>query len=244
MTEKEPANQPVDPMPAATLGMWMFLASEAMFFTGLLSAYIVLQSVPGERALFVRSARVVSLPLTIVAGMTLVAASAIWCRRVMTPRSLSLAGGLAAAFLAIQAITASHLLSHETVVTASTVYDGRVIHHGDFRIDGVQMPLPNAFDVNRYVRPMFANEDRQGIDPKQIRVAANYGPSRNNYFACYFLVTVAHAVHVIGGLAALAWLMGRTRKGTATAAQTRVVTLYWQFVNGVGLLSLVLLSLG
>ncbi len=246
MTTTTPAipTEREDPMPAPMLGMWLFLAGEAMFFAGLLSAFIVLQSVPGERDLFVRSARVVSRPLTIAAGMTLLASSAIWWRGAKTVWSLRWAEGLGCAFLGIQAITAYPLLLHETIVTASTVYDGRVIRHGDFRVDGVQMPLPDAFDVNRYVRPIRGGEDRLAVDPSQIRLEATYGPSRNNYFACYFLVNIAHALHVVGGLVALAWLARRARKGTATAAQTRIVTLYWQFVNGVGLLSLVLLSLG
>ncbi|MDP3702967.1 MAG: cytochrome c oxidase subunit 3, partial [Candidatus Omnitrophota bacterium] len=34
-------------IPSGKLGMWLFLASEVMFFTGLLGAYIVLRSAPG-----------------------------------------------------------------------------------------------------------------------------------------------------------------------------------------------------
>lgn len=34
-------------IPSGKLGMWIFLASEVMFFTGLIGAYIVLRSAPG-----------------------------------------------------------------------------------------------------------------------------------------------------------------------------------------------------
>ena len=34
-------------IPSGKLGMWLFLASEVMFFTGLIGAYIVLRSAPG-----------------------------------------------------------------------------------------------------------------------------------------------------------------------------------------------------
>ena len=34
-------------IPSGKLGMWVFLASEVMFFTGLIGAYIVLRSAPG-----------------------------------------------------------------------------------------------------------------------------------------------------------------------------------------------------
>jgi heme/copper-type cytochrome/quinol oxidase subunit 3 len=34
-------------IPSGKLGMWLFLASEVMFFTGLIGAYVVLRSAPG-----------------------------------------------------------------------------------------------------------------------------------------------------------------------------------------------------
>jgi len=34
-------------IPSGKLGMWIFLASEVMFFTGLIGAYVVLRSAPG-----------------------------------------------------------------------------------------------------------------------------------------------------------------------------------------------------
>ena len=34
-----------------------------------------------------------------------------------------------------------------------------------------------------------------------------YGPSRNNFFACYFLFTAVHVLHLIAGMIALMWFM-------------------------------------
>ena len=234
-----------DPMPAATLGMWLFLCGEAMFFAGLLTAFLVLQSSPAERALFVRSAAVVSRPLTVAAAVLLVASAATWWRAAATFRGQLTAAGLAVGFLAVQRVTLGLLLSHHTVVTPTAVYDGRVPADGASVVTGVRGPLPVGFDVNTTTPGDVRGTTGSFEVPRDdVRVDADYGPSRNNYFACFFLVTAAHALHVVGGLIASAWLLVRTRRGTTTPLQRRTVTLYWQFVNGVGLLSLVVLALG
>ena len=236
-----------DPMPAAALGMWLFVSGEAMFFAGLLSAFIVLQSAPAERALFARSAGVVSLPLTVLAGVLLVATAAVLWRGAASVKSQLAAAGLAVAFLGVQAWAGQRLLSHHTVVTPTDVYDGRVrVTPADLRLTGVRVPLAGGFDVSRTV-PADLRGGVPGVYAvliADVRADAVYGPSRNNYFACYFVVGGAHALHVLGGLIALGWLAVRTARRTATPVQVRTVTLYWQFVNGVGLFALVLLSLG
>ncbi len=227
-----------DPMPAATLGMWLFVAAEGMFFAGLLSAFLVLQSTPGEHALFVRSAAVVSRPLTAVAVGLLVASSAVLWRG----GRRWVVAGLAVAFLAVQASAGHRLLSHHTIVTATAVYDGRATTAAaEWRVTGVRLPLPPTFDLARAMPSDLPGvAGTYAIPTTDVRAAAAYGSSRNNYFGCYFLVTAAHAAQVVGGLVALGWLAVRRRSPAAAAA----VTLYWQFANGVGAVSLVLLALG
>ncbi len=239
---------PADPMPAAALGMWLFLAGEAMFFAGLLSAFLVLQSSPGERALFVRSARVVNLPLTLTAAALIAVTAVVLWRGATRASWLAVAGGVAVAFLIVQVVAAGLLLRHETVVTATDVYDGAATHKGGYVTGwGYRSPLPPALDVARTLPADVARGTAAGpftVAESDARLVAAYGPSRNNYFGCYFLVTVAHALHVGAGLIALAWLTWRTRRRTASPGQTRAVVLYWQFVNGVGLLALLILALG
>jgi cytochrome c oxidase subunit III len=61
-------------------------------------------------------------------------------------------------------------------------------------------------------------------------------PSTNNFFAVYFTLTGLHALHVIGGLVVLAYLIGpgwsMMRPGRARFIH-RVATasIYWQFVD-------------
>ncbi len=228
-----------DPMPAAALGAWLSVAAEAMFFAGLLSAYLVLQSTPAEHARFVRSAAVVSRPLTAAAAALLAASAAVRWRR---PRRLGGAAALAVAFLAVQAWADHRLLAHRTVVTAAAVFDGHVADTPTGpSVTGVREPLPPSLDLSR-----TTPDDVRGpagtyaVPATDVRADASYGPSRNNYFGCYFLVTGAVVVHVGGSLIALAWLGVRRR----SPAATRAVTLFWQFGNAVGVASLVLLSAG
>lgn len=236
-TPTEVLEAKVDPMPAATLGMWLFLASEAMFFAAILAGFIVLQSVPGARAVFARSAGVPNLGLAIGSAMLLVASIvAVWRRA----RGWTVAG-LATAFLIVQVLSCWLLLTHRTIVTTDAIYDGRWTYGGHFH--GTKSATPSTLDLARLMPGELTgpvgNHDVSLGDAVQADV--NYGPSRNNYFACFFLITGAHAIHVVGGLIALAWLAVRRR--SATEPQRQAVGMYWQFVNVVGLLAIAMLTL-
>lgn len=58
-------------------------------------------------------------------------------------------------------------------------------------------------------------------------------PSTNNFWSFYFLMTGIHALHILGGLTAIALLWNRARKGTLGPTQGRVALtgLYWSFVE-------------
>ncbi len=237
MTAAPPPN--ADPMPTAALGAWLCVAAEAMFFAGLLSAFLVLQSTPAEHARFVRSAAVVSRPLTAVAVTLLGASAAVLWR---APRRLGVVATLAVAFLGVQAWADHLLLAHHTVVTTTAVFDGRVADASTGpSVTGVREPLPPSLDLSRTVPDdVRGPAGTYAVPAPDVRADATYGPSRNNYFGCYFLVTGAVVAHVLGGLLGLAWLAARRRSAAAAWA----VTLYWQFGHTVGIASLVLLSIG
>jgi len=59
-------------------------------------------------------------------------------------------------------------------------------------------------------------------------------PSTNVFFASYFLTTGFHALHVIGGMIPMAWMLIRSlTRGYPRELHTRVETLglYWHFVD-------------
>jgi cytochrome c oxidase subunit III len=75
-------------------------------------------------------------------------------------------------------------------------------------------------------------------------VAAGFYASANPANAFFFLLTGAHALHLLGGLVALALTIGRVqadigRQSSATSVE--LCAIYWHFLLGVWLLLLILL---
>jgi heme/copper-type cytochrome/quinol oxidase subunit 3 len=54
----------------------------------------------------------------------------------------------------------------------------------------------------------------------------------STYGAFFYLVVGAHALHALGGLAALAWATVRLRRGALTPDALQAVALFWYFVVG------------
>jgi heme/copper-type cytochrome/quinol oxidase subunit 3 len=66
-------------------------------------------------------------------------------------------------------------------------------------------------------------------------ISAGLVPSVSTFLAMYYVLTGLHAVHVICGLVANAWILaGAARVGDRmTAGRMRAVSLYWVFVDAV-----------
>lgn len=76
-------------------------------------------------------------------------------------------------------------------------------------------------------------------------IALGLVPSVSTFLATYFLLTGLHALHVVCGLVANAWIVaGARRVGEAmTAGRLRATALYWMFVDVVWLVIYVLMYL-
>jgi cytochrome c oxidase subunit 3 len=70
-------------------------------------------------------------------------------------------------------------------------------------------------------------------------------PSASAFLACYFTLTGLHALHVLAGGLANAWVIAGTRRvmPALTAGRVRAVSLYWMFVDGIWLIILLLFYL-
>jgi len=107
------------------LGMWLFLASEVMFFTGLIGAYIVLRS--GSTAWPVPST-ILNVPLTAFNTFILICSSVTMVQSLAgiqqgdqrkLQRMLLATFVLGAAFLGIQAYEYNKLIGHGLTLTSS-----------------------------------------------------------------------------------------------------------------------------
>lgn len=74
-----------------------------------------------------------------------------------------------------------------------------------------------------------------------VYVASNPGS------ALFYTMTAAHAVHLVGGIVAIMWLVARARalrKDGKLGLAAEVVAIYWHFMDGLWVFLMVLLMLG
>jgi hypothetical protein len=58
-----------------------------------------------------------------------------------------------------------------------------------------------------------------------------YGPWKNIFYSCYFILTGVHALHVVGGMIPITILLVQSLRGRILPANTEYVGLYWHFVD-------------
>jgi heme/copper-type cytochrome/quinol oxidase subunit 3 len=235
-------------MPVGLLGMYLFLASEAMFFVGLLGSFVVLESAGGQYELFSRSSHMLSLWIGLGSAAFLISSSvAMFGKRI---RSNRIAVVFAVLFLLLQFVQWKMLLDHHTIVARSrgafSVIDGdEVGGTGKISCNARRMELPTGFDIHQVTAFDFAGvKESCTITTNDVLQDLNYGPWRNNFFACYFLFTTVHVLHLIAGMIALGWFMVCPAKsGSSDYLRDRRlggvpagVQIYWHFVNAVGVI--------
>ena len=146
-----------DPTAPGKIAIWLFLASEIMFFIAILGTYIILRS--GSPNLFARHAAVLSKWLAGINTVVLIASSLTMAlavdasqkgNRSRTVLFLALTLACAFGFAGIKAVEYTEKFNHYTLLvkdsssgTGIYVYDGHVHDHGDeLHIHGYRMPMP------------------------------------------------------------------------------------------------------
>ncbi len=218
---------------APTLGMWLFLASEAMFFIAMLGAFVVLQSTGEQHELFVRSSKMLSKGIGSLSVILLLASSVLIVAKEGKLKWAAVAAGLV--FVCLQYVQWTFLLVDHTTVFRDS---GRLVVTDGLPSHFHKITLPASFDVHAITASDFAGTPMvKWQNPTgDVLVNQDYGPSRNNYFASYFLMSAAHGLHLMAGLIALLWFMLFRRGRIPVAVQN-----YWHFVNGVGIFGIVAL---
>ena len=241
-----------DPTAPGKIAIWLFLASEIMFFIAILGTYIILRS--GSPELFSKHAAVLSKALAGVNTVVLIFSSLTMALAVdasqkgdrkRTILCLALTVLCAFGFMGIKAKEYYDKGVHHTfqVVDQSSptgvfVYDGHVHKHADkWMVSGYRMPMQEhgQFDIH-----LVCEEDvkKAGdpvkdaeIEPDRVTNDINYGPWKSILFACYFALTGVHGIHVIGGIVPLSLLLIQACRGKLYPAHTEYTGLYWHFVD-------------
>jgi cytochrome c oxidase subunit 3 len=238
------------------LGMWLFLATEVLLFSGLFCAYAVYRANHPEVFIYAhqfldRTLGGLNTVVLICSSMTM--ACAVHCAQCSRRRAmialLAATLVLAACFLGVKGIEYEQKWKHgllwgKLYHPTLTHEENRPLKSGA-RAPGAPQP---AVAAPKPVSPAAA-EDRSLIAPAAIgpRGLANppqygeefIGPKhqlRNVqvFFGVYFLMTGLHALHVIAGMAVIAWLLVGAVKGRFNAEYFTPVDLgglYWHLVD-------------
>jgi cytochrome c oxidase subunit 3 len=202
---------------AATLGMWVFLVTEVLFFGGLFCCYLVYRSAyPRAFALGSHELDVTlgTINTAVLITSSLTMALAVHAAQMGQQRLLTLfllaTMALGATFLVIKGVEYYHKFEECPAMVAMLHLPAQ--HEGGAEA-GAACHVPG---------PHFSFEPADQAKHAQI------------FFSLYFIMTGLHAVHMIIGLGIMTWMLWWSSRGVITAdyySPIEVSGLYWHFVD-------------
>jgi cytochrome c oxidase subunit III len=207
----------------STLGMWIFLMTEVLFFGGLFMTYTINRH--AYSAAFGMGGNTLDLKLgglnTVILIMSsLTMAMSVWAAQVGKKKQVT-------AFLIATLILGTAFLGVKAVE-----YKQKFDHH---LIPG------RSFDISFCVNsPSACGLTASGLEAekKELEEAFARDPELNShaqlYFSLYFGMTGLHALHMIIGAGLLVWLIIESlaeRYGPGYNTPVEVTGLYWHFVD-------------
>ena len=203
---------------AGTLGMWIFLATELMIFGGLFTGYTVFRWL--YPVAFAEASGHLLWGIASVNTAVLLTSS--------FTMALAVWGAQTGRRNVIVGCLSLTLLLGLTFL-ALKVYE--------YSVDFEEGLVP--------VRGMFRTSGWRGWQEAHVNLA-EYLLQLRVFFSIYFVMTGLHALHMIGGMSVLAWLIVEARKGRFTPEyhpQVELTGLYWHFVDVVWIFLLPMLYL-
>jgi cytochrome c oxidase subunit 3 len=216
---------------SATLGMWIFLVTEVLFFGGLFLTYTV------NRHLYFTAFGVGGNMLDLRLGATntvvLIASSftmamSVWSaqtnRKKLLPLCLILTLVLGGVFLGIKYVEYKQKFDHHLIPGHSFDLTYRMNHPAPG--DGPKELENERKEIEDAIQTEAPGNPQQGL------IALN--AHAQLYFSLYFGMTGLHALHMIIGGGLLVWVIKESFKGrfsTSYNTPIEVVGLYWHFVD-------------
>jgi cytochrome c oxidase subunit 3 len=227
---------------SAKLGMWIFLATEILFFGGLFVAYSVYRANHPE--VFVFGHHFLDKNLGALNTIILICSSltAAWAVRAAQLKQIGMLKVMilltmlfAFGFMGIKAIEYNGKWKHGLLWAGQ--YDPHLEEHGDEPHESPAdegssemhgEPVEESADQGSPTVQPAAESDRSAIAPAADGPAGLAEPSTHEvdehavevepanaqiYFSIYFLLTGLHGIHVLGGIGAFAWLLLCVRRG-------------------------------
>lgn len=209
---------------AVTIGMWLFLVQEIMFFGGLFMVYLLYRTkypiafALGSNHLDLTWGLINTIVLI---GSSLTMALAVWSAQT-SKRNLQMLFIVATmilgtAFLGIKSIEYYHKYEDNLIPFSQSF----AWHHSSHEAEVAERKLI----------------DQHGSAEEKTLAASDYTKFVNKiriFFWIYFAMTGLHALHMIIGLGILAWLLFNAWRGQYSSeyyAPVEVTGLYWHFVD-------------
>ncbi len=178
---------------SAKLGMWIFLLTEVLMFSGMFCAYTYLRS--ANEQMFIEAHKQLDVTLGTINTFVLITSS------------VTVALAVRAIQLGKQKQTAALLFG--TLLLAGVFL---VIKYFEYS---------HKFDLGQLPGKYYTFEGLKGTNP-------------HLFFGIYFGMTGIHALHVIGGIGVIAWMLRRTLRGDFSSAYYTPIEctgLYWHLVD-------------
>jgi cytochrome c oxidase subunit 3 len=213
---------------SASLGVWVFLVTEIMFFGGLFTAYILYRSkypeafIAGSHQLDI-ALGTVNTAVLICSSLTMAMAvrSAQIGKRDAIVRFLIATIALGSIFLGIKATEYHHKWTEHLIPGES------------FHLDEAHLPTHHGKPVTSDLPTGIVGESRADA-PLPTALRSDLQAHTQLYFFLYFGMTGLHALHMIIGVGLLVWLISPSSKGKFDANNHNYVEgvgLYWHFVD-------------
>ena len=211
---------------SATLGMWIFLATEILFFGGMFLTYTINRHTFPD--VFAFSSRTILLKWGAINTVILIASSftmamSVWAaqagKKKLVPLCLIATLALGTAFLGIKGIEYyAKYVEHHIPGSSFDMY---------YCTNNPERCEMSSADLEKEKRELKEAEDKSGS-----KVAVN--AHAQLFFSLYFGMTGLHALHMIIGAGLLIFLTKESLKGRYTPEYNTPVEnvgLYWHFVD-------------
>lgn len=214
---------------AERLGMWMFLATEILFFGGLFLAYTV------YRLLYPKDFADASGRLNVlVAGINTFLLLTSSLTMTLAIRACQLGNRKALMTnLAVSALLGSGFMGFKAYEYYQDYEEGLMPWRSNFGQVAVHDPEHHDAPATKTLNEQW---HEKGVAPQRVRL----------FMTFYFIMTGIHGTHLVIGIGVIVYLLARAYLGTLTPdryAAVEVSSLYWHLVDAIWLFLMPLLYL-